>query len=89
MTPPVPILGVIENMAYFPDPATGAPIAIFGQGGARAEAARLEVPFLGEVPIDIALRQGADEGRPMVAAAPRSPSAQVFMGIARRLREQG
>jgi ATP-binding protein involved in chromosome partitioning len=89
MTPPVPILGVIENMAWFPDPATGAPIAIFGQGGARTEAARLEVPFLGEVPIDIALRQGADDGRPVVAAAPESETARVFMGIARRLRDAG
>jgi ATP-binding protein involved in chromosome partitioning len=89
MTPPVPILGVVENMAYFPDPATGAPIPIFGQGGARAEAARLEVPFLGEVPIDIALRQGADEGRPVVAASPESQTAQVFMAVARRLRDGG
>jgi ATP-binding protein involved in chromosome partitioning len=76
-------------MAYFPDPATGAPIPIFGQGGARAEAARLEVPFLGEVPIDIALRQGADEGRPVVAASPESQTAQVFMAVARRLRDGG
>jgi ATP-binding protein involved in chromosome partitioning len=86
MTPPVPILGVVENMAFFPDPATGAPIAIFGQGGARTEAARLGAPFLGEVPIDIALRQGADDGRPVTAAAPESDSARVFMEIARRLR---
>jgi ATP-binding protein involved in chromosome partitioning len=87
MNPPVTILGVIENMAYFPDPATGAPIAIFGQGGARAEAARLDVPFLGEVPIDIALRRGADEGRPLVVVAPESASARGFMEIARRLRD--
>ena len=87
MNPPVKILGVIENMAYFPDPATGAPIAIFGTGGAKAEATRLEVPFLGEIPIDIALRQGGDEGRPQVVAAPEGDSARVFMGIARRLRD--
>src|SRR3984957_3634668 len=59
-----PILGVIENMAFFPDPTTGAPIPIFGQGGARTEAGRLGVPLLAEIPIDIALRQGGDEGRP-------------------------
>jgi ATP-binding protein involved in chromosome partitioning len=87
MNPPVTILGVIENMAFFADPATGAPIPIFGQGGARAEAARLSVPFLGEVPIDIALREGGDDGRPLVATAPDSATARVFMGVARRLRD--
>jgi len=87
MNPPVRILGVVENMAYFPDPATGAPIAIFGQGGGRTEATRLEVPFLGEVPIDIALRQGGDDGRPLVVTQPESETSKTFMGIARRLRD--
>jgi ATP-binding protein involved in chromosome partitioning len=87
MTPPVAILGVIENMAFFADPATGAPIPIFGQGGARREAGRLAVPFLGEIPIDIALRQSADDGRPLVAAAPDSPPTQTFPAIARTLRQ--
>jgi len=85
MNPPVPILGVVENMAWFADPATGAHIPIFGQGGARAEAERLHVPFLGEIPIDIALRQGADDGRPLTASAPDSASARAFMEIARAL----
>ena len=85
MTPPVPILGVIENMAFFPDPATGAPIPIFGQGGARAEAERLEAPFLGEIPIDIDLRRGADEGRPLVATTPGSAVARTFVEMARAL----
>jgi ATP-binding protein involved in chromosome partitioning len=79
------ILGVVENMAYFPDPATGAPIPIFGQGGARAEAERLGVPLLAEVPIDIDLRKGGDEGRPLVATAPESPAAQAFLRMAERL----
>jgi ATP-binding protein involved in chromosome partitioning len=87
MNPPVQILGVIENMAWFSDPSTGAHIPIFGQGGARAEAARLDVPFLGEIPIDIALRQGGDDGRPLVATAPDSPSARAFLDIAERLAE--
>jgi ATP-binding protein involved in chromosome partitioning len=87
MNPPVTILGVVENMAFFPDPATGAPIPIFGQGGARTEATRLAVPFLGEIPIDITLRQGADDGTPLVATAPDSATARLFMGIARRLRD--
>jgi len=89
MNPPVPILGVIENMAFFPDPAGGAPIPIFGRGGARAEAERLGVPFLGEIPIDIPLRAGADEGRPLVAAAPESAVAQAFVDIARTLASPG
>jgi ATP-binding protein involved in chromosome partitioning len=81
----VRILGVVENMAYFPDPTTGAPIAIFGTGGAKTEAGRLGVPFLGEIPIDIALRQGGDEGRPVTAASPESPVAKAFLDMARRL----
>ncbi|MEO8812224.1 MAG: Mrp/NBP35 family ATP-binding protein [Caulobacteraceae bacterium] len=85
MNPPVPILGVIENMAFFPDPAGGPPIPIFGQGGARAEAERLAVPFLAEIPLDIPLRQGADEGRPLVARAPQSAVAETFMALARGL----
>ena len=87
MTPPVRILGVIENMAYFPDPAGGAPIPIFGEGGARREADRLGAPFLGEIPIDIALRQGADDGRPLVATSPDSAVGSVFMEVARTLAE--
>jgi ATP-binding protein involved in chromosome partitioning len=88
MKPPVAILGVIENMAWFADPSTGAHIPIFGQGGARAEADRLQVPFLGEIPIDIALRQGGDDGRPLVAATPDSPAAKVFDDIAGRLQKR-
>ncbi len=85
MNPPVSILGVVENMAYFPDPATGAPIPIFGQGGARLEAERLGVPFLGEIPIDVALRQGADDGRPVVATDPGCAVSQAFLAAARAL----
>ena len=85
MTPPVPVLGVVENMAYFPDPTTGARIPIFGSGGARAEAGRLNVPFLGEVPIDMAVRQGGDDGRPVVASNPESATAAVFIEMARAL----
>ena len=85
MNPPVPILGVIENMAWFADPATGERIHIFGQGGARREAERIGAAFLGEIPIEIALRQGGDEGRPLVAAAPDGAAAQTFGAIARAL----
>ncbi|HUZ12782.1 MAG TPA: Mrp/NBP35 family ATP-binding protein [Caulobacteraceae bacterium] len=82
----VPVLGVIENMAYFADPATGARIPIFGSGGARAEAKRLGAPFLGEIPIDIALREGGDAGRPLVATSPDNPAAKAFAEAARKLR---
>ena len=80
-----PILGVVENMAYFPDPATGAHIPIFGRGGAQRTAEELKAPFLGEVPIDMALREACDAGRPIVAAAPDSPSADAFMAIAAKV----
>ena len=79
------ILGVVENMAFFPDPATGAPIPIVGSGGGRAEAERLGVPLLAEVPIDMALREGGDTGRPLVATAPESAAAKAFIEMARKL----
>ncbi|MDB5444706.1 MAG: GTP-binding protein Mrp/Nbp345 family, partial [Phenylobacterium sp.] len=79
------ILGVVENMAYFADPATGAHIPIFGQGGAAAEAAHQGVPLLGQVPLEMALREACDAGRPLVATQPQSASSQVFLEIARRL----
>lgn len=81
-----PILGVIENMAYFPDPSTGERIPIFGQGGAAAEAARLGVPLLAEVPIDIPLRQGGDEGVPVTATDSDSPAALAFRTAAEALK---
>jgi ATP-binding protein involved in chromosome partitioning len=78
----VPILGVVENMAYFTDPSTGAAIEIFGRGGARETAETLGAPFLGEVPIDIALRQACDDGKPFVIDQPDSPAGRAFMDIA-------
>ncbi len=81
----VEVLGVIENMAYFPDPAGGAPIEIFGRGGAQAMAGEIGVPFLGEIPIDIALRQSGDDGRPLVVAKPDSETGRRFSEIARAL----
>ena len=79
------ILGVIENMAWFADPATGAKLPIFGEGGGAKEAERLGVPLLGQVPLEMALREACDAGRPLVAAEPQSPSATVFLEIAKRL----
>ena len=85
MTPPVPILGVVENMAFFADPTSGAHIPIFGEGGARREAERLRAPFLGEVPIEVELRRGGDDGRPLVAASPDHAATAVFAKMAARL----
>jgi ATP-binding protein involved in chromosome partitioning len=79
------VLGVVENMAWFADPATGARIPIFGEGGAAAEARRLGVPLLGQAPLELALREACDAGRPLVATAPESPAAKVFLEIAQQL----
>lgn len=79
-----PILGVVENMAYFPNPAGGEPIPIFGRGGARAEAERLEVPVLAEIPIDLELRMACDEGRP-VALEGQGATGPVFAAMASAL----
>jgi ATP-binding protein involved in chromosome partitioning len=80
----VPVLGIVENMSTFICPHCGEPSNIFGHGGARAEAARLGVPFLGDVPLTIAIRETSDEGRPVVATDPSSPAAQAYREIAER-----
>src|SRR6201988_3448206 len=64
----VPVLGIIENMSYFLCPHCGARSEVFAHGGARAEAQKFGVPFLGEVPLDIAIREQSDAGRPVTAA---------------------
>jgi ATP-binding protein involved in chromosome partitioning len=80
----VRVLGIVENMSSFVCPHCGQPSNIFGHGGARAEATRLGVPFLGEVPLTIAIRETSDEGRPVVATDPTSPVAQAYREIAAR-----
>jgi ATP-binding protein involved in chromosome partitioning len=80
----VPLLGIVENMSYFIAPDTGARYDIFGHGGARAEAEKLGVPFLGEVPLTIEVRETSDSGRPVTATTPDSPSAAAFREIAAR-----
>jgi ATP-binding protein involved in chromosome partitioning len=79
-----PILGVVENMAYFAD-SSGARVPIFGTGGARAEAGRLGVPLLAEVPIEVALREACDQGRPLAATDADSAAAQAFAELARKV----
>lgn len=83
----VPVLGVIENMSYFQCPECGARSDIFGHGGARSEAERLGVPFLGEVPLDLAIRTTSDQGRPVVDSAPSGPHAAIYRAIAERVRD--
>lgn len=78
----VPVLGIVENMSYFLCPSCGERHEIFGHGGARQEAERLGVPFLGEVPLHLAIRETSDAGTPIVASQPDSPHALAFRAIA-------
>jgi ATP-binding protein involved in chromosome partitioning len=84
----VPVLGIIENMSYFCCPNCGHRSDIFGHGGARAEAERLGCDFLGEVPLDIAIRETSDSGQPIVVSAPDSAHAEVYRAIAARVWEK-
>ncbi len=81
----VPLLGIVENMSYFLCPQCGARSDIFAHGGARKESERLGVPFLGEVPLDMAIRETSDDGRPIVVSAPESAHAAAYMAIAERV----
>jgi len=81
----VPILGLVENMATFVCPHCGQASHIFGHGGARNEAQRLGVPFLGEVPLNMTIRETSDAGRPVVAVDPDGPNARVYKDIARQV----
>ncbi len=83
----VPLLGVVENMSYFLCPHCGQRTDIFSHAGAQREAEKLGVPFLGEVPLDMAIRSNSDEGRPIVASLADSAHAGAFLEIARRVAE--
>ncbi len=78
----IPLLGIVENMSYFLAPDTGNRYDIFGHGGAKAEAERIGVPFLGEVPLTMEIRERSDAGTPVVAAVPDGPSAAIYRDIA-------
>jgi ATP-binding protein involved in chromosome partitioning len=80
----VPILGIVENMSYFLSPSCGEKSEIFGNGGARNEAEKLGVPFLGEVPLHMDIRKTSDEGRPLVASEPDGPHAAIYREIAKK-----
>jgi ATP-binding protein involved in chromosome partitioning len=84
----VPVLGIVENMSYFLCPKCGERSEIFGHGGAREEAEKLGVPFLGEVPLHLDIRTTSDSGRPIVIDQPDSPHTQVYKNIAGRVWKQ-
>ncbi len=83
----VPVLGIVENMSYFLCPECGTRSDIFGHGGARHEAERLGVPFLGEVPLHIDIREKSDAGLPVVATDPDGQHAKTYREIAGRVRD--
>ncbi len=80
----VPILGIVENMSYFLCPKCGERSDVFGHGGAHDEATKLGVPFLGEVPLHMDIRETSDSGKPVTVAAPESQYAGIFRDIAAR-----
>ncbi len=84
----VPVLGIVENMSYFLCPHCGERSDVFGHGGARREAERLGVPFLGEVPLALAIRETSDAGRPVVATDPDGAHAASYRAIAAKVRDQ-
>ena len=84
----VPVLGIVENMSMFICPKCGTRSDIFGHGGARHEAQRMGVPFLGEVPLEMSIRETSDAGLPIVATQPDSASAAAYRAIAAKVREQ-
>jgi ATP-binding protein involved in chromosome partitioning len=84
----VPVLGIVENMSYFQCPHCGTQSDIFGHGGARHEAERLGVPFLGEIPLHMSIRETSDSGTPVVESEPDGPHAQIYRAIGAKVRDQ-
>lgn len=82
----VPILGIVENMSYFICPHCHGETDIFSRGGGRQVSDSLGVPFLGEIPLNPAIREGGDHGAPIVAAMPESPEALIFRDVADKVR---
>lgn len=84
----VDLLGIVENMSYLIVPETGQKVDIFGQGGGRRTAEAMDVPFLGELPLNPQVRVGGDSGRPVALAGEADPHAAPFFEMARRLMER-
>jgi ATP-binding protein involved in chromosome partitioning len=81
----VPVLGIVENMSYFLCPSCGERADIFGTGGAETEAARLNLPFLGAIPLHMEIRETSDAGTPIVASQPDSTHAKIYHAIADKI----
>ena len=81
----VPILGIVENMSYFVCPHCGERTNIFAAGGAEKECKRLGVELLGQIPLDVEIRVGGDEGKPIVEKNPQNPQAKAFLDIAQKV----
>ncbi len=84
----VPILGVVENMAWFTPPGQTERYLLFGQGGGQKIEREFGVPLLGQIPLEIAVREGGDSGRPIVIAAPDSASARALIEVAGKLAQR-
>jgi ATP-binding protein involved in chromosome partitioning len=84
----VPVLGIIENMSYFLCPHCGERSEIFGHGGARQTAEKLGMEFLGEIPLDIVIRETSDAGTPITVTQPESPHAIAYRRVADRVAEK-
>jgi ATP-binding protein involved in chromosome partitioning len=84
----VPVLGIVENMSYFQCPHCGTRSDIFGHGGARHEAERLAVPFLGEIPLHMSIRAMSDSGTPIVESEPDGPYAAIYRAIGAKVRDR-
>jgi ATP-binding protein involved in chromosome partitioning len=84
----VPILGIVENMSYYICPHCNSEDHIFGRGGGSRAAEQLGIPFLGEVPLDLAIRTQSDIGKPIVLAQPDAPSARTLRSIAEKVAAQ-
>jgi ATP-binding protein involved in chromosome partitioning len=83
-----PILGIVENMSYFLCPHCGGRTDIFSHGGARQDAEALGVPFLGEVPLDLTIRQTSDAGTPVVASDPKGKFAEIYIELAKKVKNE-
>jgi ATP-binding protein involved in chromosome partitioning len=84
----VPVLGIVENMSYFTCPHCGGRSDIFAHGGARHEAEKMQTPFLGEIPLDIQIRETSDAGTPIVAQQPDSPHSAAYRAVAEQVWRQ-
>jgi ATP-binding protein involved in chromosome partitioning len=83
----VPVLGIVENMSYLLCAHCGKPTPLFGSGGGRTLAEELNVPLLGEIPLESGVREGGDSGNPIIVASPDSPAARALSSIATQIIE--